>query len=159
MAQLFPSSPPGHELPAGAPDRQPRVIPDPAGKSRARYVLVVDDEPLIRWSLAETLSDRGCRVIEADCGEAALRVALADGALLDCVLLDLRMPDSSDLTLLAALRKLAPAARIILLTAFGSPELAREALALGAYRVVSKPFEIAEVAALVLASGGAGGAL
>jgi DNA-binding NtrC family response regulator len=67
----------------------------------------------------------------------------------DVVLLDYRLPDSGDLRLLEKVRRLLPQARVIMITAHTSPELAQGAVALGAYRVISKPFEVDSVAALV----------
>ena len=110
-------------------------------------VLVVDDEPLIRWSLAETLAGSGHAVIEAADGESAVRT-LTDGPV-DVVLLDYRLPDSHDLTLLSTVRRLAPSSQVIMMTAYGTPEVTSGALALGAYRVVSKPFDMRDLAALV----------
>ena len=118
-------------------------------KSRTGRVLVVDDEPLIRWSLTETLEQRGYDVVEAADGRGAI-LAIGDGSSpFDAVLLDFRLPDSNDLTLLATLKGLAPAAPIILMTAFGTPEIAGRALELGAFRVVGKPFVVNDMAALV----------
>ena len=119
------------------------------GKSPATRVLVVDDEPLIRWSLAETLQDCGCEVVETGDGRGARGVLQEAAPEFDVVLLDLRLPDSDDLTLLAALRRLSPATQVIVMTAFGTPEIVRGALALGAYRVVGKPFEMGDMARLV----------
>lgn len=117
--------------------------------SPSAHVLVVDDEALIRWSLAETLSDQGYDVAESGDGSGA-RTAVRDAAqAFDVVLLDFRLPDSEDLQLLAALRKASPHTKIILMTAYGTPEVVRGALELGAYRVVSKPFEMQDVAKLV----------
>jgi DNA-binding NtrC family response regulator len=113
-----------------------------------RRVLIVDDEPLIRWSLGEILSDQGWNVTEA-CDRRAAIEALATAGSFDVVLLDLRLPDSNDLALLADVRRLAPASQVILMTAFGAPEVVQQALDLGAYRVVGKPFEVADVATLV----------
>ena len=110
-------------------------------------VLVVDDEPLIRWSLAETLTGSGHAVIEAGDGETSVR-SLTDGPV-DVVLLDYRLPDSHDLTLLSTVRRLAPRSQVIMMTAYGTPEVASGALALGAYRVVNKPFDMHDLAALV----------
>ena len=112
-------------------------------------VLVVDDEPLIRWSLAETLEQSGHTVVEAGDGQSAIR-SVSDGEPFDVVLLDYRLPDSNDLNLLATIRKLAPGSAVIMMTAFGTPEVMTGALKLGAYQVIPKPFEIHEVAALVL---------
>ena len=126
-----------------------RNISQMVKKSPAPHVLVVDDEALIRWSLSETLSDRGYFVEESGDGSAA-RTAVHNAARsFDVIMLDFRLPDSEDLSLLASLRKASPRTRIILMTAFGTPDVVRGALELGAYRVVNKPFEMQEVADLV----------
>jgi CheY-like chemotaxis protein len=123
-------------------------IPLTAGKSPAR-VLIVDDEPLIRWSLAELLTECGCQVAEAGDAQTALGL-LVDGFVNpDVVVLDLRLPDTDDLSLVEALRRSIPRARLILMTAFGSPEVVQQALDLGVFRVVSKPFEMHEMVGLV----------
>ena len=112
-------------------------------------VLVVDDEPLIRWSLVETLSDRGHVVTEA-ADAASTRLAERGAAEPhDVVLLEFRLPDSNDLGLLATIRQEAPQAQVIVMTAHGTPEMTRGALELGAYRVIAKPFEVAQLAELV----------
>jgi len=112
-------------------------------------VLVVDDETLIRWSLAEMLSDRGHIVTEAGDGKEALRVVTRGANRPDVILLDYRLPDSNDLSLFAAIKRELPEIPIILMTAYGSPEITTGALALGAYRVVSKPFEVQDLVTLV----------
>ena len=117
-------------------------------KKSPRRVLIVDDEALIRWSLAETFGDHGYGVVEAENAKAA-RAAIANGAPFDVVLLDFLLPDSNDLGLLADIRRLAPEARVVMMTAYGTPETVQGALALGALRVVSKPFEVADLLALV----------
>jgi len=115
-----------------------------------RRVLVVDDELLIRWSITETLQDRGHTVFEAEDGKGAVR-ALTSGVAPDVVLLDFRLPDSNDLTLLARIISLVPKGRVILMTAYGTPDLAQAALDCGAFRVIHKPFELQDVTALVAA--------
>ena len=117
--------------------------------SQPLHVLVVDDELLIRWSLAETLAGRGHVVTEAADAASARRIVGDATHRPDVVLLDYRLPDSDDLGLLATIRREAPDARVILMTAFGTPEVVQGALDLGAYRVVSKPFEVDDLAALV----------
>jgi DNA-binding NtrC family response regulator len=123
-----------------------------AGKSTAPCVLVVDDEPLIRWSLSETLTDGGYFVVEAGDGQSALRAVEDAQRPIDVVLLDFRLPDSNDLGLLARLRVLLPKGRIIMMTAFGTQEMAQAARDLGAFDVLSKPFEIADLQSLVHAA-------
>jgi DNA-binding NtrC family response regulator len=120
-----------------------------ANDSPSLRILVVDDEALIRWSLVETLSDSGYEVIAVTDAESAVQV-VKDAALpFDVALLDFRLPDSNDLNLLSRLRRLTPATRIILMTAFGTPELSQGALDLGAYCVLNKPFEMSALSPLV----------
>ncbi len=123
-------------------------IPSPL-KNFPPTVLVVDDEALIRWSLTEALGEQGYAVTEA--GDARMAMAAVMEALVpfDVVLLDFRLPDSADLRLLEKVRQLTPTSRVIMITAHNSPEIAQGAIALGAYRVISKPFEVDSLAALV----------
>ena len=115
----------------------------------ARRVLVVDDELLIRWSLCETLNDHGYTVLEAEDGQGAVRTLLDATELPDVVLLDFRLPDSTDLNLLERIIRMVPEGRVILMTAYGTPELTNEALERGAFKVLHKPFELQDVTALV----------
>lgn len=118
-------------------------------KNSPRHVLVVDDEPLIRWSVAETLSGLGYDVEEATDADSALRLVTTAAKKFDVVVLDLRLPDMEDLSLLGTLRQLLPAAMLILMTAFGSPEIRAEADSMGA-TVLTKPFELDELTKVVL---------
>ena len=111
-------------------------------------VLVVDDEPLIRWSIAEALSENGYSVVEAGTGRAAIQEAAMSDPF-NVIVLDLRLPDTDSLSLLARLHELAPRARIIMMTAHGTNEVAEEAHSRGAYGFVHKPFEISAMASLV----------
>src|SRR5215212_4428309 len=128
-----------------------RDFPRSAEKTPASLrVLVVDDEPLIRWSVAETLTDRGYEVVETGDARGARSAIADDASSFDVVLLDYRLPDSDDLGLLASIRRQSPDAQVILMTAFGKAEVVRGALELGAYRVVNKPFEMNAIADLVM---------
>jgi DNA-binding NtrC family response regulator len=112
-------------------------------------ILVVDDELLIRWSLGEALTSAGYAVVEGrDAAEARKALRDADHPL-DAVLLDYRLPDSDDLGLLTTIRREAPSVPVILMTAHGTSDVVKGALDLGAYRVVSKPFEVQDMASLV----------
>jgi len=117
-------------------------------KSPAPRVLVVDDEALIRWSLAESFTDLGYAVSEAGDGASALAQA-SDGDKFDAIVLDYRLPDSNDLHLLETIRQLQPTATVVMMTAFGTPEVTSGALKLGAYRVVAKPFDVHDMVNLV----------
>jgi DNA-binding NtrC family response regulator len=117
--------------------------------SQPSRILVVDDELLIRWSLGEALAAAGYTVVEGrDAAEARKAVRDADHRP-DLVLLDYRLPDSNDLGLLTTIRREAPTVPVILMTAHGTAEVVKGALDLGAYRVVSKPFEVHDMASLV----------
>lgn len=118
-------------------------------KSPNVRVLIVDDEPLIRWALGETLVDRGYGVLEAGDGRGAVRVLGESPLPVEVVLLDYRLPDSNNLQLLATIRTLSPQSQVVLMTAYGTPEVAAEALRLGAFCVVNKPLEMQDVADLV----------
>jgi two-component system response regulator AtoC len=116
--------------------------------ARCLRVLVVDDEPLIRWSIAETLGASGHHVKEAQDAASALRALAADPKP-DLVLLDFRLPDSNDLGLLAKIRGITPETTVIMMTAFGTPDVTAGALKLGAAKVLSKPFNMQDLDGLV----------
>jgi len=109
-------------------------------------VLIVDDEALIRWSLKANLTESNHEVIEAATGAEALRVFDEN---VDLVLLDHRLPDASGLDLLRDFKARAPDTPVILITAYASVENAVEAIKLGAYHYVNKPFNVDEVRLLV----------
>jgi DNA-binding NtrC family response regulator len=109
---------------------------------------VVDDEFLIRWAMRETLTLAGHTVAEAGSAREAL-AALASGPAPDVVLLDFRLPDSNDLRLLETIRETAPASAVIMMTAYGTPEVEEGAMRLGAFRVLGKPVELKSLAPLV----------
>jgi DNA-binding NtrC family response regulator len=126
-----------------------RVFPHMAENFHALRVLVVEDELLIRWSIAETLAHAGHTVIEAEDGAAALLALKNLAEPLDAIVLDYRLPDSNDLTLLATIRRLSPGSAVVMMTAFGTPEIVKGAFDLGVYRVLPKPFEMSDLAPLL----------
>ncbi|HAK55433.1 MAG: sigma-54 dependent transcriptional regulator [Vicinamibacterales bacterium] len=109
-------------------------------------VLVVDDEDLIRWSLVERLAQEGYEMVEAATGQAGLDLC-HEGV--DLILLDYKLPDIDGLTILKRVRQSHPDALVILLTAYSTIDSAVEAIKLGAYHYLSKPFDIDEVVLLV----------
>jgi DNA-binding NtrC family response regulator len=116
-------------------------------------ILVVDDEPLIRWAVRETLEDAGYGVVEAGSArEAMSRMSEVNGRPPKVALLDLRLPDSDDLSLLRRVRSEAPACQVIVMTAHGSPEILRDAMTQGAFGTISKPFDLAAIVGLVRAA-------
>lgn len=125
-------------------------------------ILVVDDEPLIRWTLRERLTAAGYEVLEAGTGLEAVDAFAARPPAL--VLLDLALPELDGLGVLRTVRKIDPACPVIVMSAHGSAGSGSgaEALELGASHFLSKPFDFAAVVELVgttLAAAGGGGAL
>ena len=109
-------------------------------------VLVVDDEPLIRWALVNRLKQEGYRTLEA--GTASDAVAQhRDGA--DLVLLDVALPDANGLAVLKQIKDTDPDTLVIMLTANVGVETAVEAMKNGAFHYANKPFDLDEVMLLV----------
>ncbi|HEY2733600.1 MAG TPA: sigma-54 dependent transcriptional regulator [Polyangiales bacterium] len=108
-----------------------------------RQVLVVDDEENIRLFLQTLLEKKGYAVRSAESAERAL--ALAEESPPDYVLADVKMPGQSGIELCRELRTRMPSVTVIMMSAYGSVELALEAVRVGAYDYVAKPFKQDEV--------------
>ncbi|HEY5618561.1 MAG TPA: response regulator [Vicinamibacterales bacterium] len=119
------------------------------GSSPHLCVLVIEDETLIRWSIAETLAQKGHHVVEASNANAAVQLLRDTPGPIDVILLDYRLPDSDDLGLLRSIRHIRPDSAVVMMTAFGTPEVTKDAIELGAYRVLNKPFDMHGLESLV----------
>ena len=119
----------------------------------SKSVLIVDDERLIARTLANALSEAGFDTRTASNAEAAERQILAAEDEFDLIIIDNRLPKGSGLSLLKKLRAVNVETKVILMTAFDSPETKAEARRLGVHRYITKPFDlgamIAEVETLV----------
>ncbi len=110
-------------------------------------VLVVDDEPKVRELLDQILAARGCVVRQASDGLDALAQFREQPA--DVVITDLRMPKLSGFELLRELKHLDPLLNVIVITAYPSIETAVEAMQYGACDFITKPFDIAQIQAIL----------
>ena len=107
-------------------------------------ILVVDDEQSMREFLTIALGRMGHEVMAVDSGEAALQEM--EKEIFEVVLTDIRMPEGmSGIDLLRRVKEIAPAAQVLLMTAYASVESAVEAVQLGAVDYVMKPFKIDQI--------------
>ena len=104
-------------------------------------ILIVDDEPVIRYALTSQLEEQGFEVTSAE-SIAQARAALDGGRRFHAVLLDIKLKDGDGLDLLEELRRSRPGLPVIMATAFGDSERAIRAMKLGAFEFVTKPFDL-----------------
>ena len=110
-------------------------------------ILVVNDEHLIRWSLEQNLKKQGYEVVTAGDGEEALRLIREEQP--DLVLLDIQMPGINGIEALEKIKEYDEEIVVIMVTAHGGLETAVNAMRLGAYDYVSKPFNLDELAIII----------
>jgi DNA-binding NtrC family response regulator len=139
----------GFSAPHDTPEAVIREILPMGREIVPRTVLVVDDEPLIRWSLSEGLAEAGWIVRQAATGvETRLALETLEGEPF-VVVLDLRLPDVADLSLVEEVRRRRPDVPVIVMSAHGSLEDIRRVRAAGVYRFIDKPFDVHAVVDLV----------
>jgi two-component system response regulator PilR (NtrC family) len=109
----------------------------------ATKILLVEDEQLLRESLAQLLTEEGYQVVQAGDGKAGYDAALAEP--FDLVLTDIRMPVMDGLGLLKHLQQVIPQTPVIVITAFGTVESAVSAMRSGAADYVLKPVQFEDV--------------
>jgi DNA-binding NtrC family response regulator len=114
---------------------------------RAPTLLLIDDDPGAAGLLHEVFTEAGYDVASAGTGEEGLR--LAAGRAFDAVLCDVLLPDIDGVEVLRRLRRVDPELPVIIMTAFGTVEMAIRALDEGAFDYVRKPFAIEAVRACV----------
>lgn len=110
-------------------------------------LLVVDDEHLIRWSLEQNLKKQGYDVVTAGDGEEALRLVREEQP--DLVLLDIQLPGMNGIEVLEKIKDHDDDIIVIMITANSGLENAVNAMRLGAYDYISKPFNLDEIAIVV----------
>ena len=110
-------------------------------------ILVVDDDEHMGFTFKEVMTSEGYRVVMARDGLEALERVKADH--LDLVLMDVRMPKMDGIEALKQMVNIVPDLPVIMVTAFGSKDIAVEALKLGAYDYFTKPVDIHEIRIVV----------
>lgn len=112
-----------------------------------RRILVVDDDRAILRSCENILTDEGHEVITAGNGATGLELLKRDS--IDLVLVDLKMPGMNGLEMLEASRRIRPELVVIVFTGYATIETAVDAIKLGAFNYVTKPFTASELVAIV----------
>ncbi len=112
-----------------------------------RRILIVDDETSIRDLCARVLKRNGFEVMTASTGEDAVR-RLQESPY-DLVISDIRMPGISGINVLTTAKALYPSIAVILITGFGTNEVADRASQSGAYKILTKPFDALELLGMV----------
>lgn len=110
-------------------------------------ILVVDDDPLMLDFLKEALSRQGYNVDTAEGGEEALRKVEEKGY--DLVITDVRMPGVDGMTVLESVKRNFAETEVVVITAYGTIRNAVEAMKMGAYDYLTKPFSVDEVEVVV----------
>ncbi|MDH7479946.1 MAG: sigma-54 dependent transcriptional regulator, partial [Syntrophomonadaceae bacterium] len=110
---------------------------------REKKILVVDDEESVRRLLQTVLKKEGYKTETAENGEAALR--MIERQHYDMAIIDVRMPVMGGMELFQVLREKHPEITVIVITAFAGVDTAVEAMRLGAYNYISKPFNLSEI--------------
>jgi YesN/AraC family two-component response regulator len=115
-----------------------------------KKVLIVDDEETLTWSMAKSLSKDKDKyeVIIANNGKEAL--TLLRNNKIDLVISDIRMPDINGLDLLVKIKKDYPDTKVIIMTAYGSSDVQKEANRRGSLYYVEKPFEISDIRKIII---------
>jgi DNA-binding response OmpR family regulator len=115
-----------------------------------KKVLIVDDEETLTWSMAKSLSkDRDkYEVIIANNGKEALNQLKKND--IDLVISDIRMPDINGLDLLVRVKKEFPQTKVIIMTAYGSSDVQKEANRRGSLFYLEKPFEINDIRKVIV---------
>ncbi len=110
-------------------------------------LLIVDDEADLHRSFARLLADTPLKLLGARTGMEALKLAEREKP--DLVVMDIRLGGDNGLDLLRQMRALDPKLLIIMMTAYGTTQTAIEAMKLGAYDYVLKPFDVPKLQALI----------
>jgi len=108
---------------------------------------IVDDKPTIRNLLEEFFQQEGFIVHTADDGKKAIDLVQQVNPHL--LLMDLRMPDMNGVEALQEIRKVKPEQIVIMMTAYGEEDIVEQAVNLGAYGYISKPFDLYELSTMV----------
>jgi len=110
-------------------------------------ILVIDDEEIIRQLLSQTLARRGYHVEPAEDGPAALK-KVSEG-FFNLLITDLKMPGMNVIEVLKEIKKINPYIEVIIITGYPTIETAVEAIKIGAFDFLCKPFDVPEIISVI----------
>ncbi|MCM8800542.1 MAG: response regulator [Candidatus Omnitrophica bacterium] len=120
-------------------------------KNKESKILIVDDDNIVRDFLRKFLSSKGFTQLEsASTGQEALKIIEEKKQNIKLVLLDIRLPDINGVDLLRRIKEINKDIGVIMITAFADEEKAKEAMRLGAFDYIMKPFDLAYLQLSVL---------
>ncbi len=124
-------------------------VPTQRHPGRRFDVLVVDDEPDIREILTEYCRDEGYEVAEAVDGCSAIAAITRDPGRYGLIITDLSLPGADGIAVLRVAKTLNPSVYVVIITGYASLETAIEAVRLGAYDYLAKPFSMGQIGVIL----------
>lgn len=116
---------------------------------RGLHALVVDDEPDVRDLLVECFRERGFEVTTASDGQSAVASIERAPSRFALIVTDLQLPGADGLSVLRAARDANPSCYVVIITGYASLDSAIEAVRLGAYDYLTKPFSLGQIDVIV----------
>ena len=110
-------------------------------------IMVVDDDPAMRFTLQEILMDEGHEVISAEDGYQAIQRATEGSIYL--IFMDIKMPGINGVEAFIEIKRILPNCTVVMMTGFSVEELVKEAIAEGVYTVLHKPIAVEQVLDLI----------
>ena len=110
-------------------------------------IRVVDDDPGMRMTLEGIIEDEGYHVVAAEDGYKAIELAKATS--FDLIFMDVKMPGINGVDAYKEIKTVSPGSVVVMMTGFAVEELVKEALEEGAYAVIYKPLEVAQILDIV----------
>jgi DNA-binding NtrC family response regulator len=124
-------------------------VPVSTVSSRPFEILVVDDDPDVRELFVEHLREKGHRVAAASDGRAAIGAIEREPSRYRLIITDLQLPGADGIAVLQAARAANPSACVIIITGYASLDSAIQAVRLGAYDYLTKPFSVGQIDLIV----------
>lgn len=132
-------------FPAVTPSRHKKASVVSTDHYKGKRFLIVDDEPLLVQVLGETLTERGCSVISAGDGNAALELYRSRAHEIDLVISDLDMPAMNGETMYHELKKINSAVQVVIASGYLDPDIRSKLKQDGIQHIITKPYKTEEI--------------